>query len=345
MMMAQKVSNSIHGSSGLNNMELKTSKKSLNKMPEQKVNGHVMSNRIANEMYASPSCRIVQDSRPVSGFSAGATPEFRGCVGTDYTVAPAYPQPYPPTLSTQPVYSDASRRGDPSKPVHAFDFPPRSSQTVAQQSLLSASHGGLALHWRHHFAGEVLGAAHGKSAYPDDASVSTKDESEHASETGLSREGALQGVTTLCVHNIPFRYTQDRLLEDLKFPYNFLYLPYRGHRTATRFAFVNFETPEAAERFRRAVDGTFLPMAADKPMQPLSVAVAETQGFEANMLLHCPHDERKPKWNPAVFDGVDGLRLEFDEVLAKVRYQSISGPVPTAHFGSAILNGQVCWSL
>lgn len=122
------------------------------------------------------------------------------------------------------------------------------------------------------------------------------------------------GVTTLVVHNIPSRYTQERLLNDWREPsIDFLYLPYRvKQRRAARYAFVNFTTSEEALRFRDQVDGSFL-QATD---HQLSVGKAKSQGLAANVLLHRATFEQNQRCRPVVFKR--GQRVDFEELLSEI---------------------------
>jgi len=92
--------------------------------------------------------------------------------------------------------------------------------------------------------------------------------------------------TTAMVRNIPPKYTQAKFLREVNGMgfmgrYDFLYLPMDMRRRTNRgFAFLNFNTPEIARSFHRAVHGKNLPLFPSE--KPLEVSPADIQGFEAN---------------------------------------------------------------
>jgi hypothetical protein len=90
---------------------------------------------------------------------------------------------------------------------------------------------------------------------------------------------------TLHVQGIPTEYTKSRfmsLINSLGFTgtYDYLYLP-RCFRTqrSKGYAFINFTTPELAQRFTETMDGRLMDSSSS-----LSVLVSTTQGLEENMV-------------------------------------------------------------
>jgi hypothetical protein len=91
-------------------------------------------------------------------------------------------------------------------------------------------------------------------------------------------------VTTMMLRNIPSKYTQIAIMEEIdalgfKGTYDFFYLPMDLHnRGNVGYAFINFVSPQAAERFRMSfTDYQF------SSRKVCSVCVAHVQGFVANL--------------------------------------------------------------
>ncbi|CAE8609293.1 unnamed protein product [Polarella glacialis] len=123
------------------------------------------------------------------------------------------------------------------------------------------------------------------------------------------------GMTTLAIHNIPNRYSQDALFVDFQgFSFDFLYLPYRlKQRRSSRYAFVNFSSPEEAARFCRKFDG----LCISTSQVPLSVGIATTQGLAANLKLHISTVKANPKQKPIVFDN-HMQRVDYENLAAEM---------------------------
>lgn len=145
------------------------------------------------------------------------------------------------------------------------------------------------------------------------------------SRTSFVNEAEFEGKTTLVVHNVPDRYTQERLLMEWKpdGSYDFLYLPYRfKQRRASRYAFINFTTEEYARQFRKDWDGQRLPGSKHS----LSIRVARLQGLAANIELHC--GEKDERSRPVVFRNQQ--RIGFEELLASFRLETSGSDLQAA---------------
>mmetsp|Transcript_127031 Transcript_127031/g.365388 ORF Transcript_127031/g.365388 Transcript_127031/m.365388 type:complete len:429 (+) Transcript_127031:99-1385(+) len=96
------------------------------------------------------------------------------------------------------------------------------------------------------------------------------------------------GVLTVMMRNLPNRYTQQMLLEEVGASgfdgeFDFLYLPIDPETSANKgYAFLNFVTSEAAWRFKCAFEGTR--MARFNSSKYVSVNPAALQGLEANYI-------------------------------------------------------------
>mmetsp|Transcript_123428 Transcript_123428/g.240196 ORF Transcript_123428/g.240196 Transcript_123428/m.240196 type:complete len:420 (+) Transcript_123428:107-1366(+) len=93
-------------------------------------------------------------------------------------------------------------------------------------------------------------------------------------------------ISTVMLRNIPNKYTQSMLLEELKMSgflgtYDFLYLPIDPETNANRgYAFINFTNPAFAWMLRTTYEGR--KMCRFNSDKVVSVAPAALQGFEAN---------------------------------------------------------------
>jgi len=96
--------------------------------------------------------------------------------------------------------------------------------------------------------------------------------------------GGLSGYTTVMIQQIPFRYTQDKLLAEINKSgfegmFDFLFLPEDAKSHSNRgFGFVNFLSPIFAEKFYQRYQGQRL--MEYEVDNPLSVKPADVQGFE-----------------------------------------------------------------
>lgn len=131
-------------------------------------------------------------------------------------------------------------------------------------------------------------------------------------------------TTTMMLRNIPNKYTQNTLLQeidDLGFvgQYDFFYLPMDVHnRSNVGYAFVNFMEPQHAERFRVTfADHRFQRFQSRKIS---SVCVAHVQGLDENLrhfenraVTHARNDQ----YRPIVFRG--SVRVDFEEAVAEAK--------------------------
>lgn len=93
-------------------------------------------------------------------------------------------------------------------------------------------------------------------------------------------------VTTVMMRNLPNRYTQHMLMEEISAAgfngeFDFLYLPIDPETAANKgYAFINFLGPHAAWRFRMAYEGA--QMSRFNSSKFVSVSPAALQGMESN---------------------------------------------------------------
>jgi hypothetical protein len=109
--------------------------------------------------------------------------------------------------------------------------------------------------------------------------------------------------TTVMIRNVPCKYTQEDLIEDISqytSLFNFVYLPASKRSEGTvGYAFVNLTTPEAAQLFREQFTGHSF------PQQPTSRKIAEVvfavlQGLKENMKFYKKSKVRKTDNRPYV---------------------------------------------
>jgi len=138
-------------------------------------------------------------------------------------------------------------------------------------------------------------------------------------------------VTTMMLRNIPNKYTQNTLLQEIDDfgflgSYNFFYLPMDVHnRSNVGYAFINFILPADAERFRRVFgDHRFQKFQSRKIS---SVCSAHVQGLDENLkhfenraVTHARNDQ----YRPIVFKG--NLRVDFEEAVAEVKARTSVKP-------------------
>jgi hypothetical protein len=110
--------------------------------------------------------------------------------------------------------------------------------------------------------------------------------SSSASSETSSEIGEVDTRTSVMIRNIPCRYNQTKLvqeIQELDLPFDFLYLPPAKHsRGNLGYAFINFENNDAAVKFIQVFAGQRF------KAQPNSTKRAETlfctiQGLEQNM--------------------------------------------------------------
>lgn len=117
--------------------------------------------------------------------------------------------------------------------------------------------------------------------------------------------------TTMMLRNLPNRYTQNELIEELEAlgfagTFDFFYAPIDfGSLGNVGYAFINFNKPEWASHFQKDLDGYAFKKHQQKKRQKLAtVSVAHLQGLQAN--LH--HYEkaavtgraRSKRWGPVI---------------------------------------------
>lgn len=110
---------------------------------------------------------------------------------------------------------------------------------------------------------------------------------EDASVSELPVEGE-KPVTTLMIRNLPNRYSQSKLIEELKLlglegTFDFLYVPLASATLVNvGYAFLNFKQPCHAAQCMKLMDGRkFSQQRRDKKVA--AVSVARVQGFAANV--------------------------------------------------------------
>jgi len=134
---------------------------------------------------------------------------------------------------------------------------------------------------------ETSGGAKGDGLKRESNSVSS-----NTSDDGDSKATGRGPITTLMIRNVPSNYSQDMLCReleslDLHTACNFIYLPYLPLDPVIPWnigcAFINFWTPEDAERARAALSGHVWQDGLDAGMKFLDVADAVIQGYENNV--------------------------------------------------------------
>ena len=125
--------------------------------------------------------------------------------------------------------------------------------------------------------------------------------------------------TTIMLRNIPNKYSQRMLLEvftnfGFDETFDFLYVPADfAHRLNLGYCFVNFKTPAYAQQFARVMQDYNLP--AFKSKKKIQISLANTQGFQAN-ILKLEHtalcsDYVSPEFHPFCVDQDTGIERPF----------------------------------
>jgi len=142
--------------------------------------------------------------------------------------------------------------------------------------------------------------------------------------------GDTKAVTTMMLRNIPNKYTQNSLLQeinDLGFAgtFDFFYLPMDVHnRSNVGYAFINFLQADDAEHFRQKFSDHRFQRFQSRKIS--SVCTAHVQGlhenlghFENRAVTHARNDQ----YRPVVLR--NGVRVDLEDVMAegKSRSQSI----------------------
>lgn len=130
-------------------------------------------------------------------------------------------------------------------------------------------------------------------------------------------------VTTLMLRNIPNKYTQNSLMQEItklgfEGSFDFFYLPMDIHnRSNVGYAFINFVTSEEAERFRVIFAGREFERFHCRKVG--GVCDAHLQGLDAN-IRHFQHRAvtvaRNDQYRPLVFRGQE--RIKFEDAEAEV---------------------------
>jgi len=99
-------------------------------------------------------------------------------------------------------------------------------------------------------------------------------------------------ITTAMLQNIPYKYTETELAEELDAlgmmgTYDFLYLPVRGQRRYAEqnigYAFVNLRSTEMFDRFAQALHHYRFAKHRSSRIAPARVSRASIQGLGANL--------------------------------------------------------------
>lgn len=107
--------------------------------------------------------------------------------------------------------------------------------------------------------------------------------------------------TTIMVKNIPCRYTQQELFEEmtsLGFKFNFMYLPHASRSPKTLgYGFINLLTPEDATSFLDLMDG-YTWRSQPNSVKMAHPVYANIQGLRKNVLFYSKRKGVKPKYRP-----------------------------------------------
>jgi len=123
----------------------------------------------------------------------------------------------------------------------------------------------------------------------------------------MSKLSKGEAPTTLMIRNIPGKYTQDDLMQDMSdksfaHTYDFLYLPMdKGTGAGVGYAFVNFIDTAVAAKFTKSFDGYRFSRQQRSSKKLAKISVAHLQGLEKNLqhyknaAVNAPNDEcRRP---------------------------------------------------
>lgn len=175
-------------------------------------------------------------------------------------------------------------------------------------------------------AEEELAPSGKRSFQPYHAQSVPKPENLEANAFVRQTSGEQVKVTTMMLRNIPNKYTQNSLLQeinDLGFTgtFDFFYLPMDVHnRSNVGYAFINFLLPADAERFRQAFSDHRFQRFQSRKIS--SVCTAHVQGLDENLrhfenraVTHARNDQ----YRPVVIR--NGVRVDIEEAVtvAKAR--------------------------
>jgi len=161
-----------------------------------------------------------------------------------------------------------------------------------------------------------------KSFQPYHAQSVPKSEDLEAVAFSRQNSGDVGDVTTMMLRNIPNKYTQNSLLQeinDLGFAgtFDFFYLPMDVHnRSNVGYAFINFLRPDDAELFRQKFSDHQFQRFQSRKIS--SVCTAHVQGLHENLrhfqnraVTHARNDQ----YRPVVFR--NGCRVDIEDILAE----------------------------
>lgn len=147
--------------------------------------------------------------------------------------------------------------------------------------------------------------------------------------------------TTGMLRNIPNKYMQDGLLEEIDSAgfdgtYDFFYLPMDVRNNANvGYAFINFFEPPDFERFRQTFEGYQFKRAGSKKIATVSPAVV--QGLKANVQNLMKKRVAQGQYRPLVLRG--GRRVDIEVAAEELVAETGSRPSTFALDGPATTNG------
>mmetsp|Transcript_24798 Transcript_24798/g.62158 ORF Transcript_24798/g.62158 Transcript_24798/m.62158 type:complete len:442 (-) Transcript_24798:325-1650(-) len=130
--------------------------------------------------------------------------------------------------------------------------------------------------------------------------------------------------TTVMLRNIPNKYTQNTLLQEIDAfgffgSYDFFYLPMDVHNSSNvGYAFINFLSPTDAERFRKVFGSHRFQKFQSRKIS--SVCSAHVQGLDENLKhfdKRAVTHARNEQYRPIVLRG--NQRVDFEEAIAEVK--------------------------
>lgn len=174
-----------------------------------------------------------------------------------------------------------------------------------------------------------------KSFQPYHAQSVPKSEDLEAVAFSRQNSGEVGDVTTMMLRNIPNKYTQNSLLQeinDLGFTgtFDFFYLPMDVHnRSNVGYAFINFLRPDDAELFRQKFSDHRFQRFQSRKIS--SVCTAHVQGLHEN-LQHFQNravtHTRNDQYRPVVFR--NGCRVDIEDILAEGKSSGSEDEKPRA---------------
>eukprot|EP00928_Gymnodinium_smaydae_P021484 TRINITY_DN18383_c0_g5_i1.p1 TRINITY_DN18383_c0_g5~~TRINITY_DN18383_c0_g5_i1.p1 ORF type:complete len:361 (+),score=49.97 TRINITY_DN18383_c0_g5_i1:54-1085(+) len=99
-----------------------------------------------------------------------------------------------------------------------------------------------------------------------------------------------QGKTSVCLKNVPYRFTRDMFHEELRIAgfegtYDYMYLPFHGQAGSKGkgYAFLNFVSDRIAYKFKCKFDAHCFHDASGNGSRPLIIIPSNLQGYEDNV--------------------------------------------------------------